>query len=98
MIRKYKNCAYNITDGGSFEQLNYQTMTRDLFIRTKSEVRRYSLKKNGRPQTVINHHLYCTDESLMQADRNADSQFVMYDVESTQAYWSPPVDPDLMMA
>lgn len=73
-------------------------MTRDLFIRTKSEVRRYPLKKLGRPQTVINHHLYCTDESVMHADRYADSQFVMYDLESCQPYWNPPVDPDVMMA
>lgn len=73
-------------------------MTRDLYIRTKSEVRRYVLKKGGRPQTVIDHHLYCTDESLMFANRHRDSQFVMYDLESTQAYWNRQVSPDLIMA
>lgn len=73
-------------------------MTRDIYIRTKSEVRRYSLKKMGRPRTVIDHHLYCTDESLMHADRCGDHQFIMYDVESTQPYWNRPVDPDVIMA
>lgn len=73
-------------------------MTRDIYIRTKSRVRRYTLKDGGRPQTVINRHLYCTDESLFHSDMYADNQFVMYDLESTQAYWNGPISPDHIMA
>lgn len=73
-------------------------MTRDLYIRTKSEVRRYVLGKNTRPLTVVRRRLYRTDDSLMISDMASDHQFVMYDIESTQPYYAPPVSPDLTMA
>ena len=74
-------------------------MTRDLYIRTKSEIRRHRLGKNVRPLTVINRRLYRTDDALMIADRSADHQFVMYDIDGTQPYYAKKVlSPDLTMA
>ena len=73
-------------------------MTRDLYIRTKSEVRRYPLGKNTRPLTVVRRRLFRTDDSLMISDRERDHQFVMYDIESTQPCFGPLVSPDLTMA
>lgn len=73
-------------------------MTRDIYIRTKSEVRRYVLGKQARPQTVIKKHLYRTDDMLMVSDRAANHQFVMYDIDGTQPYWGDLVNPDLTMA
>lgn len=73
-------------------------MTRDLYIMTKSEIRRYVLKKNTRPLTVLNYRLYRTDDRLMIADRASNHQMVVYDLESTQPHFSGPVDPDETMA
>lgn len=73
-------------------------MTRDIYIRTKSEVRRYVLGKQARPETVIRKHLYRTDDALMVSDQYSNHQLVMYDIEQTQPYWSGPVDPDKTMA
>lgn len=73
-------------------------MTRDIYIRTKSEVRRYVLGKQVRPQTVIRKHLYRTDDTLMVSDKASNHQFVMYDIEQTQPYWAGLVDPDKTMA
>lgn len=61
-------------------------MTRDLFIKTKTDVTRYTLGKNVRPITVVRHRLYRTDEKLMMADRCADSEFVLYDLDDIQPY------------
>lgn len=73
-------------------------MTRDIYIRTKSEVRRYVLGRQARPQTVIRKHLYWTDDDVMVSDKASNHQFVMYDIEKTQPYWGGLVNPDLMMA
>lgn len=73
-------------------------MTRDIYIRTKSEIRRYVLGKQARPQTVIRKHLYRTDDAFMVSDKASNHQFVMYDMEGTQPYWAGPVNPDLTMA
>ena len=62
-------------------------MTRDIFIKTKSEVRRYTLGKNIRPLTVIGSRLYRTDECLMMKDRESDGEFVMYDIDQTRPYF-----------
>lgn len=73
-------------------------MTRDIYIRTKSEVRRYVLGKQARPQTVIRKHLYCTDDECMLSDKASNHQFCMYKIEGTQPFWGPLVDPDRQMA
>lgn len=62
-------------------------MTRDILIRTKSSVRRYTLGKDVRPLTVIGSRLYRTDESLMLRDRQSDGQFIMYDIDQTRPYY-----------
>lgn len=73
-------------------------MTRDIYIRTKSEVRRYVLGKNARPLTVIRKRLYRTDDELMVSDMASSHQFVMYDIDNTQPYYTGLVSPDLTMA
>lgn len=74
-------------------------MTRDLYIRTKSEIRRYPLGKNVRPLTVVRHRLFRTDDALMISDTGSDHQLVMYDIESTQPYYQQDIlSPDLTMA
>lgn len=80
-------------------------MTRDIYIRTKSGIRRYHLGKLGRPQTVLNRQLYRTDDALMMADRDGDTQFVMYDYDKVVPYYSTPAEleaagalPDYTMA
>ena len=62
-------------------------MSRDILIKTKSDVRRYTLGKNIRPLTVIGSRLYRTDESLMMKDRESDGEFVMYDIDQTRPYF-----------
>lgn len=62
-------------------------MSRDILIKTKSGVRRYTLGKNIRPLTVIGSRLYRTDESLMMKDRESDGEFVMYDIDQTRPYY-----------
>lgn len=74
-------------------------MTRDLFIRTKTEVRRYPLGKNVRPLTILNKRLYRTDERYMLADRHSDHEMVVYPLDGTQPYFAPEmVSPDETMA
>lgn len=74
-------------------------MTRDLFIRTKSEVRRYPLGKNVRPLTILNKRLYRTDERYMIADKASEHEWVMYPLDGTQPYYATEiVSPDETMA
>lgn len=73
-------------------------MTRDIYIRTKSRVRRYPLGKNVKPLTIIGRRLYRTDDSLMIADASSDHQLLMYDIDDTQPYFNEPLDPDVTMA
>lgn len=62
-------------------------MTRDILIKTKSCVRRYTLGKDVRPLTTIGPRLYRTDECLMLSDRESDGQFIMYDIDQTRPYF-----------
>ena len=74
-------------------------MTRDLYIRTKSDISRYPFGKNVRPLTVVRHRLFRTDDALMISDTGSDHQLVMYDIESTQPYYQQGIlSPDLTMA
>lgn len=74
-------------------------MTRDIYIKTAVQVKRYTLGKNVRPLTVIDRRLYRTDEIFMIADDASEHEFLMYDRDSTQPYWSAePVSPDVTMA
>lgn len=81
-------------------------MTRDIYIRTKSYVRRYPLGKNVRPLTIVTKRLFRTDDALMVSDTASDHQFVMYDIDQTQPYFygmgkqtMPQItNPDLTMA
>lgn len=73
-------------------------MTRDLYIRTKSEIRRNVLGRQARPLTVLKRHLYRTDDQFMISDKASNHQFVMYDLEGTQPYYSDLLNPDLTMA
>jgi len=74
-------------------------MTRDIYLRTKTEVRRYTLGKNGRPLTIVDGGLYRTDEKYMHASDSDDHEFVMYPRDGTQPYWQDSViDPDETMA
>lgn len=74
-------------------------MTRDLYIRTKTEVRRYPLGKNVRPLTIVTKRLFRTDERYMIASKDSDHEWVMYDLDGTQPYYAPEiVSPDETMA
>lgn len=74
-------------------------MTRDIYIRTKTGVRRFALGKNVRPITILNKRLYRTDERYMIASKTDDHEFVMYNLDGTQPYYAPEVvSPDETMA
>lgn len=62
-------------------------MTRNVYIRTKTSVRRYALGKDVRPLTSIGQRLYRTDECLMMASSESDDQFIMYDIDQTRPYF-----------
>ena len=74
-------------------------MTRDIYIKTAVQVKRYTLGKNVRPLTIIEKRLYRTDERFMIASDASEHEFLMYDRDSTQPYWPPEmVSPDITMA
>lgn len=81
------------------ETTRRRDMTRDIYLRTKTRVRRYTLGKNGRPLTIVCGGLYRTDEKYMTPSDSEDHEFVMYPKDGTQPYWATEViDPDLTMA
>lgn len=74
-------------------------MTRDLFITTKTSVKRYILGKNVKPLTIVRNRLYRTDENFMIASVSSDDQVVMYPIDGTQPFCVREfVDPDITMA
>lgn len=74
-------------------------MTRDLYIRTKTGVRRYPLKKTSGALTILNHGLYRTDDRLMRRDTADNHSFIVYHADALQPYFlDEVVDPDETMA
>lgn len=74
-------------------------MTRDIYIRTKTGVRRYPLTKNCDTLTIVNKGLYRTDEKFMRRDDSGDHEFIVYPANGIQPYFLDEiVDPDETMA
>lgn len=73
-------------------------MTRRIAIRTKTGVRFYDLKNDGKPIAIIGERLYRTDEKYMLASTTEPDEFCMYDLDSTYPYGVDPCAPDETMA
>lgn len=74
-------------------------MARSLIIRTKTRYRRYRLSDTARPITLVDNHLYRTDERYFKRSTTDDDELLLYDIDGIQ----PPsasevVDPNVTMA
>lgn len=59
-------------------------MSRSIIIHTTTRYRRYRLKDTARPLTIIDRHLYRTDDRLMIRSTSTDDSLILYDIDAIQ--------------